>query len=98
MGKLNPNSIKVVKGYVLVTPIEDQSSENVIITDNHPTPQWGKVLSVGAKTWHEGIAKVYEPPCKVGDTIIHSAMGYEQFRIEGEPFRLVPFGRILSVV
>jgi co-chaperonin GroES (HSP10) len=97
MGKNNPDNIKVVKGYVLVAPIEDQSTESIIIEDAHATPQWGKVLKVGPKTWHEGIAKEYLPPCKVGDTIIHSSMGYEQFRIEGEPYRLVPFGRILAV-
>ena len=87
----------IVNGYLLTKPLETTKIGNINIEDDEQRPQKAKVLIVGKSTWYENSDRVFESPCKVGDTIIHSSAGWENVTIEGEDFRLVPFGKVLMV-
>jgi len=85
-----------VAGYILVEPLDKTSSEGIeIVADEFP--QLAKVLKVGDSYYDEERKLIVESPVKVGQTLVHSAGGFETFKIEGEQFRIVPFGKVLMV-
>ena len=98
MVKISRIDFTPVAGYLLIKPLEDtQAIGGVEIHGGDDRPQFGKVLKVGLSTWYENSDRVLESPCNVGDTIVHSSVGFENVRIEGEEYRLLPFSRVLMV-
>lgn len=83
------------KGYILIEPIDQQKVGNIEIADDG-LPQNGKVLAIGQATYHDN-GKAFEPPCKVGDIIVHSAGGFENMRVEGKIYRFVHFSKVLAI-
>ena len=97
MIKKNQVNYILVPGFLLVEPTEtDQPKGYSVITDDQK-PQFGKVLKVGASTWYDYTDRIFKPPCKVGDEIIHSSVGFEIVKIEDKEYRLVPFIKVLMI-
>ena len=95
MGKINSTP---VEGYILVRPLETkQSVKGMELHGVDEQPQLAKVLKVGKDTYYDNTEKVREAPCKVGDTIVHSSVGWENITLEGEELRMVPFSKVLLV-
>ena len=96
MDKVNPN-IKPSLGYVLVEPLSPDQVEGIDIVDDSELPQFAKVIAVGAEKYHEHIEKVFKPPCKVGDEIVHSGFGFGNIKIDGKEHRMMPFEKVLGI-
>lgn len=96
MSKL-AQSLKVVRGYVLLEELKNESSTSFSVEDDKEIPQRGKVLVVGDYIWHDNGDK-YESPAKVGDKVIHSAYGYEIIAYEGKQYKVCPFSKILAII
>ena len=84
-------------GYLLVEILDSQQSSRFTVAVE-VTPQRGRVLKVGKPTYRENIPKLIESPAEVGDIVIHSSVGYENITLKGEPMRIVPFSRVISVI
>ena len=89
--------ITPVKGFLVLEVLENESPNSFDVADNDQIPQRGRVLAVGTDTLHES-GDVFKSPCKVGDTVIHSGFGYEDVYIDGERYRMCPFGKVLGIV
>lgn len=97
MSKKTQPKYALVAGYLLTEPLEVTKIGGIAIEDDQQRPQHAKVLKVGDATWHDNVDRVLESPCKVGDTIVHSSVGFENVTIEGKELRMVPFGKVLMV-
>ena len=83
---------------MLVKPLDvSQPVKGIVIHGIDEKPQLAKVLKVGKDTYYDNTEKVRKAPCKVGDTIIHSSIGWENITLEGEELRMVPFNKVLLV-
>ena len=96
MSKL-AQSLKVVRGYVLLEELENEKPSDFLVEDDKEIPQRGRVLVVGDHIWHDN-GDVYTSPAKLGDKVIHSAYGYEKITYEGKEYRVCPFSKILAVI
>ncbi len=86
-----------VSGYILVQPLDKTSDEGIEITADE-FPQLAKCLKVGESYYDESRKMIVDSPCKVGDQIVHSAGGFETFKLNGEEFRIIKFDRVLMVM
>ena len=84
-------------GYVVLEILENEQPESLSIAGTEDIPQRGKVLRVGPSTYYD-TGEVFECPAEVGDVVVHSGHGFENFRVEGEQFRICPFNKILLVL
>lgn len=85
MEKFNPSP-----GYILAEVLE--SSSDTLIT-NQPQKKC-KVAAVG-KEYMENRSFVY-PPCKPGDIIIHTTVGFETLTLNDKEHRIISFRNILG--
>ena len=97
MAKYKSINFAPVQGYLLLEPLEDSQPEGWNVEGVDERPQIARVLKVGEPTYYENSDRVFKSPCKVGDTIIHSSMGFENITIEGKEYRMLPFLRVLMV-
>ena len=95
MGKKSP--ITPAKGYLLLEILENESPESIAMPASDQVPQRGKVIAVGGATWYETIHEVFRSPAKVGQIVVHSGFGFENVRIRGDEYRLLPFGKVLGI-
>ena len=86
-----------VPGYLLLEPLEDSQPGGWNVEGVEERPQIARVLRAGKSTWYENSDRVFHSPCKVGDVIIHSSVGFENITIEGKEYRMLPFSRVLMV-
>lgn len=86
------------KGYLLLEVLENEHPSTFQIADNDQIPQRGRVLVVGPSTWHEGVHERFESPAEVGDVVLHSGFGYEDFRMQGHIFRMCPFSKVIATI
>lgn len=88
-------------GFVLIDPIEkDKKSDLISVADTQDQPFKGTVLAVGESIFDDN-GNEKKCPVKVGDFVLYSVMGIEEFKMEfnGNPrYRLIisPFSRILG--
>ncbi len=94
--------LKPTPGYILIDPLEkDEKSQYIAVQDSIDKPHKGTVIAVGdSKVTDYGIN--IESPVKIGDFVLYSIAGCEEFKTEykGDPrhrFIISPFGRILLV-
>lgn len=83
-------------GYLLVKPKKQSQSSGISITSDE-WDQLGEVVAVGDPSYVYGTDILKEAPCRVGDEIFHSSTGYENVRMEGKQYRIVPFNKVLLV-
>lgn len=86
-----------VRGFILVKPLQESAAKGWDAHTDDDIPHYAEVLAVGENTYFEHTGLLFKAPCKVGDTIIHSSIGFENIKIDGEEYRLVPFGKVLMV-
>ena len=91
-------SIHPAPGYILLAPLEDEDSKDFVIADKDQTPQKGMVVSVGAPIYLQGTSILQSAPCGPDDEVIHSAFGFEKIKLDGNPYRLVPFDKIIAIM
>ena len=85
-----------VESYIIVESLEKTSGEGIeIIADEFP--QLAKVISIGADSYNAYTDRKVKAPCKVGQTILHSAGGFETLKFEGKEYRIVNFSKILAI-
>lgn len=93
------NNYTPVRGYILAKPLDSFSSKsNWSIEDANKTPHRSKAIRIGDSTWYEHIDREFKSPVNEGDIFIHSSFGFEgDVRINGDEYRLVPFGKVLLI-
>jgi co-chaperonin GroES (HSP10) len=89
---------KVGNGYLLTVPDEDETTGNFVIPAADKVPQTGKVLKVGGPGYHPSGKFTIPPPAKIGDRILHSGYGFENFYLNGILYRIVPFDKVLGII
>lgn len=92
---------KATNGYLVVEPVvQKEESTAFFVADSarkYEEERMGKVLSVGGKiTLQSGL--VIEPPCKVGDTIVHKQWHSENFVYLGKHYQFVAFNDVAAVL
>lgn len=90
-------------GHILVDPLEKEiKSQTMAVADRQDKPYKGKVLVTSGKMLTQS-GKYIECPVKVGDFILYSIQGVEEFKMEYKGdmrhrFIVVPFTRILGII
>jgi len=87
-----PN-IEPVAGYILVKPQKQDktTASGILIPDSHDEkPQQGEVLAVG-----EGKKK---SPCKVGDIVIYSQWGGNDYKLDDVNYLILKFDDIMATI
>lgn len=84
-------------GYVILEILEHEDSLGVTLAGVEKASQKGKVLKVGKHTYLESGQRI-DCPVKVGDVVVHSGFGYEDFYMETKLYRVCPFNKILVVL
>lgn len=95
MGKSTQLNYTPTPGYLIAEPLEVTRAKGWEL-DEDQTPQLAKVLKVGKDGRHVSGQNIL-PPCKSGDTILHSFSGFEKVNIEDKEYRVVPFEKVLLV-
>ena len=97
---INPLAKSIIPspGYILLQILDSESPTSFSIVDKDQIPQRGKVIAVGESIFYPNTGNIYTSPVKVGDIVIHSAFGYENIKLEGEPYRICPFDKILAII
>ena len=97
MAKLDRLDYFPVPGYLLCKPLETTKIGDIEISDDKQMPQLAKVISVGLPIQSDYTDRIIEATCRVGDIIIHSSGGFENIRIDGEEYRIIPFNKVLLI-
>ena len=92
----NKTQYTPAEGFLICEPIEGEASQHLTIQDEG-FEQKSKVLAVGKDTYYPNTNISLKAPAKVGDEIIHSSIGWENFRILGQKYRIVPFQKVVAV-
>ena len=96
MSKYNSINYIPSEGNLICEPLEGEASQHITIQDEG-FEQKSKVLIVGKDTYHPNTNIPLKAPAMVGDEIIHSSVGWENFRIMGKKYRIVPFQKVLAI-
>ncbi len=100
MSKIN---FKPSPGFILVDPIEkDKKSSLMVVKDDQDKPYKGIVMAIGTDLLTQSGTYMVSP-VKVGDFILYSIMGAEEFKMEYKGnirhrFIIVPFTKVLGVM
>jgi len=100
MSKIN---FKPTPGFILVDPLEkDIKSSRMAVPDAQDKPYKGTVVAVGEKMLTLSGERL-DSPVKVGDFILYSIQGIEEFKMEYKGnirhrFIIVPFIKVLGVM
>lgn len=84
------------EGFLIVEPLEEETSRNFTIAEEG-FDQKAICLKVGKDTYYPNTNIPYKAPCKAGDEIVHSSIGFENFRVAGKKYRLVHFSKVLAI-
>jgi len=82
-------------GWLLIEVLEDDKSSGLILTNKTP-PLKGKVLAISGDMVSEFGATI-PCPCKVGDIISHTTIGFEEIDYKFKKYRLIPFVKVIGV-
>ncbi len=100
MSKIN---FKPTPGFILVDPLEkDIKSSRMAVPDVQDKPYKGTVMAIGGKMITQSGERL-NSPVKVGDFILYSIQGIEEFKMEYKGdfrhrFIIVPFTRVFGVM
>lgn len=84
-------------GYLLCEPLEDNETSSGVIIPEGGFDQLSKVLKVGDPNYLPNTEILLSSPAEKGDTILHSSVGFENFRHKGKKYRMVKFSNVLGV-
>lgn len=87
--------LRPTSGYILATPFEQPASLRVYQKESDP-PKRAVIVAVGTPYILESGATI-ECPAKVGDTILHTTIGYEVLKENGKEYRIIHFSKIIGV-
>lgn len=79
-------------GFIVVEPYKENTSFVTVSNSNK-----GKVIAIGEPTYRPGSDILVTAPCKAGDIIAYSAVGYEGIAVDGKDYRIVPFQIVLGI-
>ncbi len=92
-------SIKPLSGYILIAPVDSQSStvSGIILPESaQEKPAQGKVVAVGDDNVISGM--VIKAPVKVGDIVIYKKWGGDEIKLGGMEYKLVRFDDLMAIV
>lgn len=93
-------SISPLSDRVVVEPAsqEEVSASGIIIPDtaSREKPERGTVVAIGPGK-HEDGAKV-PMTVKVGDTVLFSKYGYDEVKIDGKEYFILPESSVLAII
>lgn len=81
--------------FILVEPLEEKTTFQIAKTEDQKTVK-SKVIQIGADSQRQGFTLT--SPCKVGDVILHSSYGYQDFKQDGKEYRVVRFDDVLMIL
>ena len=96
MSKYNSINYIPSEGNLICEPLEGEASQHLTIQDEG-FEQKSKVIAVGKDTYYPNTNITLKSPAKIGDEIIHSSLGWENIRILGKKYRVVPFQKVVAV-
>lgn len=93
-------SISPLSDRVVVEPVakEEVSASGIIIPDtaSREKPEQGTVVAIGPGK-HEDGAKV-PMTVKVGDIVLFSKYGYDEVKIDGKEYFILPESSVLAII
>ncbi len=94
--KIQPLSDRVV---VTATTTEQKSQSGIVIPDTaKEKPQEGEVVAVGSGRMHEETGKRLPMDVKVGDKVLFTKYGGDDFKIDGVEYKVLRQDEILGTV
>jgi chaperonin GroES len=100
MAKTETLSIKPLGDRVVVAPLpkEEVSASGIIIPDsaNREKPGQGTVVAVGPGRREDG--DLVPMALKVGDQVLFSKYGYDEVKIDGAEYFILPESSVLAVL
>lgn len=83
---------------VLPMKAETMSASGIIIPDsaNKEKPAKGKVVAVGPGRYDDG--DLLPMSVKVGQTVLFSKYGYDEVKVEGVEYYILPESQVLAVI
>ena len=83
--------MKVMPGYVLIEPIQEENINGFIVTESNVEKQLkGKVIGVGSETINEWGTKI-STEIKEGDIVAYRHYGHDDFNFEGKDYKICRF-------
>jgi chaperonin GroES len=97
-GRIVPIGSRVLVKPFTKEELENKSNFGIILpdSDTKEKSEQGKVLAVGTGDLKDG--KRVPPDVKVGDKVVFSKYGYDEFTIDGEDYYLIKEENILAVL
>lgn len=83
-------------GYLILEILGNESPSGISLAGTQDIPQRGRVLAVGDPTFYETGVK-WISPANVGDVVVHSGHGYEDYTVKGKKYRACPFSKVMVV-
>jgi|CXWL01.1.fsa_nt_gi chaperonin GroES len=77
---------------------EEKTASGIIIPDTakHEKPSQGVVVAVGEGKYDDG--DLVPMTVKVGDTVLFSKYGYDEIKVDGEEYFILPESSVLAVI
>lgn len=100
MSKISKSSIKPLFDYLLIEPMENETTlpSGIVIPDSaKEKPQEGKVLAAGGGRKDDD-GKRIPMEVKVGDVVMYKKWGGTEIKVEGKDMLLVKEEDILAIV
>jgi co-chaperonin GroES (HSP10) len=93
---------KANNGWIVVEPLEQyQSTSRISIAESVKDPEsqrLAKVVSVGGAGYNRQGGVLVDPPCKVGDVIVHQQFKYDNFKYKNIPYKFIQFEDVEAVL
>jgi len=93
-------SIQPIADRVVVKPAtrEEVSASGIIIPDSasREKPERGTVVAVGLGRYEDG--DLIPMTVKVGDTVLFSKYGYDEVKIDGQEYFILPESQVLAII
>jgi len=99
MSKVDKIEYSPVAGFMLIEEVDSSNfgGSNVKIYGEEDRPQFAKVLKVGSPSVSEYTGKETKSPCKPGDYIVHSSVGWEHVKLGNTEYKVLPFSKVLLI-
>lgn len=99
MAKTDLN-IQPLSDRIIVLPLKEENSSvsGIIIPDTagKEKPSKGKVVAVGPGRYEDG--DLIPMQVKVGQTVLFSKYGYDEVKVAGEEYYILPESQVLAVI
>lgn len=86
-------TFQALPAYVVLEPILEDTPSVFMVDKTANPPKKGRVISIGKSFWDHGVE--YTCPVNIGDVVLHTAFGYQDFKVGTVTYRLVRFTDLL---